>query len=129
MSWWVSLEDEDGTVRVANHREGGVYALGGMSEAELNVTYNYGEHFWEAWPEDLDERDKKVGGGVVGTLGLMLDGRTAMETSSMLHAAVAELGDNPSGDYWEATPGNAGHALAVLMDWAEHHPHAVWRVT
>ncbi len=30
------------------------------------------------------------------------------------------------GAYWKATPGNAGHVLNVLLEWARQHPDAVW---
>jgi hypothetical protein len=53
MSWWVYLEDDGETVSVARHAEGGTYAIGGIKRAELNVTYNYGQHFRDAWPEPV----------------------------------------------------------------------------
>ena len=41
----------------------------------------------------------------------------------------ARLGTERSDDYWEATPGNAGHAALILRNWAMKHPDAVWRVS
>jgi len=93
-------------VEVSLHEEGGTYAIGGTNDAELNVTYNYARYF--PW------RD--------------LDGKTGAETETLLRAACAELGTTRDPDYWAATPGNAGHALSVLLGWAEAHPDGVWRV-
>lgn len=119
MSWWATLEKDGKPVEVDRHEEGGTFALGGTPEAELNVTYNYGGHFREAWPEEIDGS---------GALRRMLDGRTGEETAPLLAAAVERLGTKRHSDYWEPTPGNAGRALDTLWRWAEEHPDATWRV-
>lgn len=122
MSWWVYLEPADGgeAVPVAPHEEGGTFVLGGVAHAELNVTYNYGAPFREAWPEPLEGS---------GALALMLNGRTAGETEPLLAAAVEKLGTDRDPDYWRPTEGNAGHALSILLAWARQHPDAVWRIS
>lgn len=112
MSWWISLEDEGGeAVTVERHAEGGTYAIGGVTEASLNVTYNYGRLFREAGchPDDLR-------------------GRVAGDVLPKLEGAVKYLGMKRDEDYWKATPGNAGYALSVLLEWAKQHPAAVFRV-
>jgi hypothetical protein len=108
VSWWVSLEDETtgDYVEVDRHEDGGTYAVGGTTEATINVTYNYGRFF------------------PFGDL----DGKPAAETVETIRAAVAELGIERNPDYWVRTPGNAGYALSILLRWAEQHPAAVWRV-
>jgi hypothetical protein len=120
MSWWVYLEDDGETVSVARHAEGGTYAIGGIKRAELNVTYNYGQHFRDAWPEPV------VGSGA---LDQMLHGKRAGDTLPLLAQAVETLGTVPAEDYWMAHPGNAGAALATLRDWAREHPDATWSVS
>jgi hypothetical protein len=135
MSYWISLEDHEAepccdygkpieefspeyegdepcskpchpAVEIEPHAEGGTYAVGGTSEATVNVTYNYSKHFWF--------RD--------------LHGKTGGETAKQLREAVQKLGTERSADYWEPTPGNAGAAVALLLSWAEQHPEAIWRV-
>lgn len=77
MSYWVYLQDENGSVEVERHAEGGTHALGGTSEAEINITYNYSKHIRQALHAD----------------GLMwLDGQAAHETISALEKAVEQLG-------------------------------------
>jgi hypothetical protein len=120
VSWWVYLEDDGESVPVARHAEGGTYVIGGLARAELNVTYNYGQYFRDAWPEPI------IGGGA---LGQMLHGKRASNTLTQLEQAVEALGTDTSDDYWEATPGNAGAALAILRDWAVAHPEATWSVS
>ena len=102
MSWDVKIIDKEGKiVRLSKkHTEGGTYQLGGTDRAELNVTYNYSEHFTE----------------VLGCNFRELDGKTVKEVIPILEKAVKKLGDNPDKDYWKATKGNAGHALTVLLD-------------
>ena len=107
MSYWVYLSDDEGTVGVANHSEGGTYAIGGMPRAELNVTYNYARFF--------DFR--------------ALDGQKAADTVEHIGMAVQQLGTERDPDYWKPTPGNAGHALSILLAWAEQHPNARWEVS
>jgi len=120
MSWWVYLvtdleqfkgEDfEDAVCEVEAHSEGGTYVVGGISGAELNVTYNYGGFFRDA-VEGLKEP------GLKG-----LDGQRAGDWIERLEKAVAQLGTDRDVDYWAKTPGNAGHALSILLGWARQYP-------
>ncbi len=45
MSWWISLEDEDGRMLTSEKsiQEGGTQFVGGTDECTLNVTYNYSD--------------------------------------------------------------------------------------
>ena len=116
MSWWVCLEDKGGqAVAVDLFEEGGTHVLGGSEEAELNVTYNYGGLFRAAFD----------GMGLKEAL----DGKQAFPMIALLVRGIEQLGDAPDGDYWAATPGNAGHALAILLRWAQHHRWAYFRVS
>jgi hypothetical protein len=109
-------------VKVERHAEGGTYAIGGTSEAEVSITYNYGKHIREAWPEDPDPEASNV-------LGRMLDGKRAGDVIKTLERAVGQLGTDTDDDYWKPTPGNAGHMLNVLLGWARQHPEAVFKVS
>ena len=114
MSWWVYLNDPEtgGSVEVPAHEEGGTYQLGGADRAELNVTYNYGKVY-----------------ALVGFKLRDLHGRRALLTIPDLRRASSRLGTRRYSDYWAPTPGNAGHALSVLLGWAEANPDAVWDVS
>ena len=109
MSWWIYLEDPETaeTLPVSSHSEGGTYAVGGTSKAELNVTYNYAVHF-----------------SFRG-----LHGKTGAETIATLQDPVATLGTERDSDYWSSTPGNAGYACSILLSWAQLHPTGRWRVS
>lgn len=116
MSWWIYLNNDDNTpVVVDSHSEGGIYQLGGCSHPELNVTYNYGPHYYR-------ELDKDAGFK-------WLHGKTGAEAQARLEKAVAALGTNRVPDYWADTPGNAGYALSILLKWARQHPQARFRVS
>lgn len=132
MSYWVYLKDPNGPIQcdygqapdacstpclpnmvVPGHAEGGTHALGGTDEAELNITYNYSQHFKALHAEGIR----------------WLDGKTGEDTAPALAAAVQQLGTARDRDYWAPTPGNAGYALSILLDWAQLHPQAVWQVS
>jgi len=111
------------TVR-RHYGEGGTYAFStesqfggreyGSTKAELNVTWNYSK-FYYAY---LDKEE-----------GLKwLDGKKAKEVIPRLKEAVHILGTKRSFDYWDSTNGNAGFALAILLDWAQQHPNGVFEV-
>jgi hypothetical protein len=116
MSWWVYLRNEDGFCCEIEprHKEGGTYVLGGTNRAELNITYNYSPFY-----ACLDEEK-----------GLeFIDGKKAEDCISRLEKAVSILGVETDSDYWKATAGNAGLALAILLSCARQHPGAVFKVS
>jgi len=107
------------TVAADFHKEGALVSgpspdRMGSRAAEMSVTGNYHGHIVRAtgWGDGL--RD--------------MHGRTARETILVLERAVAELGTEQTVDYWEATPGNAGAALEVLLSWAREFPDGEWWV-
>lgn len=107
MSFDIRLEDEHGiAVMVPPHEEGALVVVGGNFEADIQVTYNYSKHF--------KFKD--------------LHGMKAADTIEKLRQAVSFLGTTRHENYWEPTPGNAGHCCAVLLRWAEAHPEAKWNV-
>jgi hypothetical protein len=141
MSWWIYLEDpETGEVaEVENFSAGGTQVVGGSTRAELNVTYNYGEvcccaqvgnlplHYaiedealgWQPSEDDTPTwfHFRRLAG---------LRGRNTIPT---LAKFVERCGTQTFSDYWAPTPGNAGAAAAILLEWARQHPEYVWRVS
>lgn len=112
MSYWVYLyTEEEELVEVTSHEEGGTRVVGGSTRAQLNVTYNYSDLYHE---HDFSIKD--------------LHRQTAGSTILKLTLIVDKLGVEQSDDYWEPTPGNAGHALNVLLGWARQYPDAIWEV-
>ena len=109
MSWWVYL-GKTKSVNVDSHEEGGTYCVGGTGVAELNITYNYSKHYYTF----LDREE-----GL-----LWLHDKRAKDTISRLKKAIMYLGTTKDSDYWASTPGNAGHALNILLKWAKKHPSA-----
>ena len=115
MGWWIYLEDENGkSCEVDSHSEGGVIAIGGSSDAEMSLTYNYSSYYYQ-----YVDSEKGI---------QWIDGKIGGETLERLMSARNMLTDNPSNNYWEKTPGNAGHALSVLISWVKQHPSGTWRV-
>lgn len=148
MSWDICLNDEDGQpVEVEQHEEGGTFALGGTTRAELNITYNYGALVRlaaKAVGYDLiTGMAKREDNESVFSLLLLtydfsedavnaLPGKTGEDTKDILRAMYEALGGGRYSrheDYWAPTPGNVAHALDILATWAEQHPNATWSVS
>ena len=99
MSWWIYLQVDGQTIDTDTIRqEGGTQVVGGISEAELNVTYNYAKHF------DF------------GTL----DGLSANKAAILLQKAIDNLGDDRSDNYWEPTEGNVKQACQTLLEFCQY---------
>jgi len=126
MSWWVYLNYSDGrSCLVPSHCEGGTYVLSrvneygglesGTQEAELNITYNYSPFYYETI--DAEEGIR------------WLAGKMAKICIPILERAVDRLGADCDPDYWLPTPGNAGYALSILLNWAKLHEEAIFHVS
>lgn len=90
---------------------GGTFECGGTRDAWLNVTYNYAPIFRR----------------VLGEAGIRaIYGMTAEGSIPVLLAAAGRLDDDVSGDYWDATEGNARRALLGLLELARMFPGGVW---
>ena len=114
MSWDVRLYDPETNkaVPVESHTEGGTYVMGGLPEAVLNITWNYSWFYYRVLDKESGLR--------------WIYGKTGEECAPRLEKAVEELGTRRNADYWADTPGNAGHALNILLGWAKQHPTAVF---
>jgi len=108
MSYWISLNNPktNEVATVESFTDGGIYGVGGSTEADLNVTYNYARHF-----------------NFRG-----LHGRKASKTIKKMEIAVKQLGTKRSDDYWDPTEGNTGHTINILLSWAKQFPKYVWDV-
>ena len=84
---------------------------GGTTEASLNITYNYGGHFYRVSeelpaprplaPEWMHTRYSELRETVTGIRTLY--GLTGAESLPILNLAIARLKDDATDDYWEAT--------------------------
>ena len=91
--------------------KGGTYALGGTRELWLNVTYNYGEHYYR----------------VFGEQGIRtIYGKSGAESIPIIEEAISKLGDDVDDDYWKPTEGNAKLALHGLLSFAKIRPDGIW---
>ena len=114
MSYSITLEyqGEDPAI-VDRHEEGGCVLIGGSPEAAMDITYNYSKFF----DSTIDAKE-----GI-----RWLYGKFGFECIERLKKAIWNLGTWQDEDYWESTPGNAGYALSILLEWAMQHPDAVFR--
>ena len=114
MSYDISLRDKKGnTIELSKSHDlkGGTYDMGGTNEAWLNVTYNYGVHYYR----------------VFGEKGIRtIYGMTGAESIPVIEKAIEELGDDIDNDYWKPTEGNAKAALKNLLELAKVAPEGIW---
>jgi hypothetical protein len=90
---------------------GGTYAVGGTTEAWVNITSNYGQCYYR----------------VFGEKGIRtIYGMTGHDSIPVLMAAIDKLGDEVNEDYWTPTEGNAKSALKHLLVFAWARPDGVW---
>lgn len=92
--------------------KGGTYCLGGMTEASLNITWNYGSRYRAAFGDE----------GIRTIYGM-----TGAESLPVLKTAADQLGDDRDDDYWKPTEGNAKAALLQLITLATLRPDGIWR--
>jgi len=89
----------------------GNYVLGGTTEAWLNITYNYSKHYYR----------------VFGEKGIRtIYGMTGAESIPIIKAAMEQLADDVSANYWDGTEGNAKKALAGLLAFAYLRTDGIW---
>jgi len=100
--------------QVERHTEGGTYVIGGTTDANLYITYNYSKFFYS-------HLDKKHGLK-------FLNMKKAKNVTEKLRKDVNTLGVERNNNYWKATPGNAGYALSILLKWAQKYPEARFKV-
>lgn len=115
MSYDIRLKDRtsDETLHLDTPHQikGDTYALGGTTECWLNVTWNYGKHFYAT----LGEKGIRT-----------ICGMTGADSIPLLTAAAEKLGDDIDPDYWKPTEGNAKRALLQLIAFAKMRPDGVW---
>lgn len=92
---------------------GGTYAVNGTTEAWLNITYNYGEYYYEHLDKEKGIR--------------FIYGKSGAESIPILEKAIASLGNEVDPDYWKATEGNAKRPLLKLLALARMRPDGIWK--
>ena len=113
MSYDISLRDPDGDCD------------------EINITWNYAPHYYRVFAERPFRDDAEcaafgyaqrlVMGGV-----RTIYGTTGAQSTPVLQAAIAQLGDDFDANYWAPTEGNARRALNKLLVMAQKRPAGVW---
>ena len=111
MSWDISIVNENNEIMEcdASHllRGGTVRANSDLeqisiTEAELNITYNYSNHYATVW-EDYEG------------LYEMFNDKKASDCIEDLEKAVSMLGIETDDNYWSSTRGNAGKAISDFL--------------
>ena len=91
--------------------KGGMYCMGGTTEAWMNITYKYGKIYRE-----------KFGKEGIRTM----YGMTGAESIPIIQKVIDSLSDETNPDYWTATEGNAKRALYGLLSFAKMRPDGIW---
>ena len=136
MSYDIKLTDpltgETLVLDAPHQMKGGTYAIGGTTQASLNVTYNYSPQFarvFDALREPRSTAPKWMhrDRSLPKVFGIRtIYGLTGAESLPLLDKAIAALGDDVHEDYWQPTEGNAKRALMQLRALAMLRPDGLW---
>lgn len=112
---------------------GGTYAVGGTTEAWLNITYNYAQWYYKdgVFPNNGEDNS-----GIRSIYGLSgADSIPVLEhaiktlesmTEDLSEEEIQEYKDRGTGSYWTPTRANAIRPLYQLLAMAKMRPDAVW---
>lgn len=120
MGWWVYLKQNNQSVSVKSFCFGSNVCADenlnpiNTAEAEMSLTYNYSKYYYQYLDSENGLR--------------ALNGKRAGDWIEKLKHAIEILGTQGSDDYWESTPGNAGFALSILLEWAGQYPDAIFEI-
>ena len=116
MSNSVHFIGDDGSILISKNKiaEGGTFVANGTNDCELNITYNYSPIFYKVFPDDEGLR--------------WLYGKTGKEATQILEKTVKRLGTERDSSYWNATDGNAGFSLSILLGWAKEFPNGKFAI-
>lgn len=104
--------------------KGGTYQLGGCPTAEINITYNYSQHYGRVFESRTSDHQCSRDGMLHGIRSIY--GLTGAEAIPVVERAMSQLGDDVSEDYWDATEGNAKRALTHVLALSRLRPDGVW---
>ena len=116
MSNDVRFVGEDNSLLVSKNKitEGGTFVANGTNDCDLNITYNYSPIFYKVFPDDKGLR--------------WLETKRGKESIPILEKAVERLGTKRDSSYWNATEGNAGFSLSILLGWAKEFPNGKFAI-
>lgn len=112
---------------------GGTYAVGGTTEAWLNITYNYAQWYYKdgVFPNNGEDNS-----GIRSIYGLSgADSIPVLEhaiktlesmTEDLSEEEIQEYKDRGAGSYWTPTRANAIRPLYQLLAMAKMRPDAEW---
>jgi len=103
------IDDVANTFPIDPLFEGGILTVGGQTDTQLNVTYNYSWYYYMF----LDEKEgirwlyKKKGKDCIERL---------------TKAIKPFIKHEPYTDYWADTPGNCIKPLKIFLEWCQEYP-------
>lgn len=137
MSYDISLKDpvtkETVHFDTPHQMTGGTYAVGGTTEAWLNITYNYSRWYYKdgVFPnngEDSDGIRSIYGLSGADSIPVLEHAIKALEsmTEDLSGKEIQEYKDGGAGGYWTPTRENAIRPLYQILAMAKMRPDAVW---
>lgn len=131
MSYTVAIGQE--IAQVSPHTEGGTIAVGGSTEARMDVTYNYGWYYHLVFGENGIRHLK--GMHVGQSLPLIANAIYRLSAPNMRDQYNADKDNDhldtwtePDDYYWKPTPENALAVLKVMMIWGLDNINGIWYV-
>lgn len=137
MSYDIALNDpvtkETINFDMPHQMTGGNYAVGGTTEAWLNITYNYSRWYYKdgVFPAKNEEKEGiRTIYGMSGaeSISVLENAINTIEnmTEDLTEEEIQEYADNHAGGYWTPTRANAIKPLYQLLAMARMRPDGVW---
>ena len=105
-----------GTYKADYHPETGTFTPALNTDAHLNVTYNYGGYYREAYENGIRE--------IYGMQGV--DSISVLENMISIIINKYKINEGDSSDYWLPTAANALRPLYQLVALAKMRPDCIW---
>lgn len=122
-----------GTFAADYNPETGQFTPKPVTEAWLNITYNYSNYYYEATENLADFYGRKYEDDTEDSnLGIRgIYGKTGLESIPMLERMIQNIRDKypkleTDSDYWQSCPGNAIRPLYQLLTLAQMRPDGIW---
>lgn len=137
MSYDISLVDPVTKKQVyfdtPHHMNGGTYAVGGTTEAWINITYNYADWYYKdgvfpnngIFREGIRSIYDMSGADSIPVLEHAIKTLESM-TEDLTEKEIQEYKDGGAGGYWTPTRTNAIKPLYKLLAMAKIRPDAIW---
>ena len=130
MSYDINIVDKDEKIIIVQDKielRGGTFAIGGTNELSFNITYNYGDFYYQQFGEEGIRwlYGKKVEDTIFKIIEVIKD--LDIQAKTFDYKPLDNMGNIIDVDsYWHPNPKNAANALRGLLNLATYGLNGYW---